>query len=299
VDSSLTVGGVVGTDYDPMLAKVIAWAPDRETARARLVGALGHTAVLGVTTNATFLRALLSDPDVVAGKHDTGLIERRGEALTAPEPPPPHVYAAAALALLLESEPAGPVVDRWDVPDGWRLGEPAWTVRRLQAAAGGDPVVVRVRGRSSAAEVRVGDGEPVTASVVRTGDRLTVTLDGLTLSYYLVHEGGAVWLSADGHVTAFREQERLASSAGAAAGDGVVTAPMPGTVTLVQAAVGDEVEAGTPLLVVEAMKMEHVLAAPVAGTVAELRVTAGQTVALDERVAVVTPSASAPEQREN
>jgi len=298
VDSSLAVGSVVGTDYDPMLAKVIAWAPDRDTARARLVGALGHTAVLGVTTNAAFLRALLSDPDVVAGKLDTNLIERRGEALTAPEPPPPHVYAAGALALLLESEPAGPVVDPWEVPDGWRLGEQAWTVRRLQAA-GGDPVVVRVRGRSSAAEVRVGDGEPVAASVVRTGDRLTVTLDGLTLSYYLVHEGGTVWLSADGQVTALREQARLVSSAGAVAGGGVVTAPMPGTVTVVQASVGDEVEAGTPLLVVEAMKMEHVLTAPVAGTVAELGVTAGQQVRLDERLAVVTPSAPATEQQEN
>src|SRR3954463_13150715 len=216
-DSSLAVGGVVGTDYDPMLAKVIAWAPTRETARARLVGALGHTAVLGVTTNAAFLRALLTDPDVVAGKLDTGLIGGRGDALTLAEPPPPHVFAAAALALLIESEPAGPVVDPWEVPDGWRLGEQAWTVRRLQAA-GGDPVVVRVRGRSSAAEVRVGDGEPVAASVVRTGDRLTVTLDGLTLSYYLVHEGGTVWLSADGQVTALREQARLVSSASAVAG---------------------------------------------------------------------------------
>src|SRR3954449_4463639 len=157
VDSSLAVGSVVGTDYDPMLAKVIAWGPDRDTARARLIGALGHTAVLGVATNTPFLRALLSDPDVVDGRLDTGLIERRGEALTLPAPPPPHVYAAAALALLIETEPAGPVVDRWDVPDGWRLGEPAWTVRRLQAH-GGDPVEVRLRGRSTAAEVRVGDG---------------------------------------------------------------------------------------------------------------------------------------------
>jgi acetyl-CoA/propionyl-CoA carboxylase biotin carboxyl carrier protein len=298
IDSSLAVGTVVGSDYDPMLAKVIAWAPDRETARARLVGALGHTAVLGVATNAAFLRALLTDPDVVAGKLDTGLIERRGEQLTRPEPPPHHVYAAAALALLIESEPADGRADRWDVPDGWRLGEPAWTVRRLQAA-GGEPVVVRLRGRSTAAEVRVGDGEPVTARAFRDGDRLTATLDGLTASYFLVHEGGTVWLAADGHVTALREHERLSSSAGAAAADGAVTSPMPGTVTVVQAAVGDDVAAGTPLLVVEAMKMEHVLTAPVAGTVTELGVTAGQTVALDERVAVVTPSASAGEQQEN
>jgi acetyl-CoA/propionyl-CoA carboxylase biotin carboxyl carrier protein len=298
VDSSLAVGTVVGSDYDPMLAKVIAWAPTRETARARLVGALGHTAVLGVTTNAAFLRALLTDPDVVAGKLDTGLIERRGDTLTAPQLPPPHVYAAAALALLIETEPVGGVVDRWDVPDGWRLGEPAWTVRTLQAS-GGDPVVVRLRGRSAAAEVRVGDGEPVAARAVRDGDRLTVSLDGLTMSYFLQHEGGTVWLAADGHVTALREHERLSSSAGSHAADGVVTAPMPGTVTVVQAAVGDEVEAGTPLLVVEAMKMEHVLTAPVTGTVTELDVTAGRTVVLDERVAVVTLSASVPEPQEN
>ncbi|MGY1836039.1 biotin carboxylase N-terminal domain-containing protein [Blastococcus sp. SYSU DS0510] len=297
VDSSLAVGGRVGTDYDPMLAKIIAWAPDRETARARLVGALGHTAVLGVTTNAAFLRALLDDADVVAGALDTGLIERRGEELTAVGEPSAHVYAAAALALLVESEPAGPVVDRWDVPDGWRLGEPAWTVRRLQVA-GADPVTVRVRGRSADAEVAVGDAAPEPARAVRDGDRLAVTFAGRSSSYGLVHHGGQVWLAAEGRVTALREHERLASTAGQAGADGAVTSPMPGTVTVVRAAVGDEVEAGTPLLVVEAMKMEHVLTAPVAGTVAELAVTAGQTVALDERLALVTPAAG-PEQQEN
>jgi acetyl-CoA/propionyl-CoA carboxylase biotin carboxyl carrier protein len=295
VDSSLAVGTVVGTDYDPMLAKIIAWAPTRETARARLVTALGRTAVLGVTTNAGFLQRLLGDPDVVAGRLDTGLIERRGEALTLLEPPPAEVFAAAALALLVESEPAGALVDRWDVPDGWRLGEPAWTVRRLQAP-GGDPVIVRVRGRSSDAQVAVGEGAPLPASALRDGDLLRVTLDGRTSSFVVVHSGGTVWIAAGGRVTALREHERLASSAGATGGDGAVTSPMPGTVTLVQASVGDEVQAGAPLLVVEAMKMEHVLTAPVAGTVTELGVAAGQTVALDERVALVTPAAAADEQ---
>ncbi|MBY3552479.1 ATP-binding protein [Modestobacter lapidis] len=290
VDSSLAVGSVVGTDYDPMLAKVIATGPDRETARARLVAALGGTAVLGVATNTGFLQALLSDPDVVAGRLDTGLIERRGETLTAVEPPPPAVYAAAALAELLESEPAGPLVDRWDVPDGWRLGEPAWTVRRLQAP-GGEPVTVRVRGRAADAVVRVGDGDPQPARVERDGPGLAVTVDGVRTRYTVVHSGGALWLAAAGRVTALREQERLAGAAGAAATDGAVTAPMPGTVTVVQVSIGDQVEAGTPLLVVEAMKMEHVLTAPLAGTVTELGVTAGRSVRLDERVAVVTPPA--------
>jgi acetyl-CoA/propionyl-CoA carboxylase biotin carboxyl carrier protein len=112
------------------------------------------------------------------------------------------------------------------------------------------------------------------------------------LSWVVVHRDGTVWLAAGGRVAALREQERLASSAAGGAGDGVVTSPMPGTVTVVRAAVGEEVAAGAPLLVVEAMKMEHVLTAPVAGTVAELGVTAGQTVALDERVARVVPAAA-------
>ncbi len=297
VDSSLAVGTVVGTDYDPMLAKIVAWAPDRETARARLVAALGRTAVLGVGTNAGFLQRLLADPDVVAGRLDTGLIERRGTTLSGSGPTAPETYAAAALALLVGSEPTGAVVDRWDVPDGWRLGEPAWTVRRLQAA-GGEPVTVRVRGRASAAEVAVGDGDPVPAVAVRDGDRLRVTLDGATSTWVVAHSAGTVWLAAGGQVTALREHERLASSSAGGDGDGVVTSPMPGTVTVVQASVGDEVQAGTPLLVVEAMKMEHVLTAPVSGTVAELGVTAGRTVALDERVALVIPAAAAPEQQE-
>jgi acetyl-CoA/propionyl-CoA carboxylase biotin carboxyl carrier protein len=243
-----------------------------------------------VATNTAFLRALLEDPDVVAGRLDTGLIERRGEALTTARPPAPDVYAAAALTELLEAEPTGAVVDPWDVPSGWRLGEPAWTVRRLQAH-GGEPVQVRVRGGSTAAQVQVGDGRPMPARVERDGDRLSVTLDDVTTRYTVVHAQGTVWLAADGHVTALREHERLAAAGAAAASDGAVTAPMPGTVTVVQVSLGDQVEAGTPLLVVEAMKMEHVLTAPVAGTVTELPVTAGHQVRLDERVAVVTPPA--------
>ncbi|MCZ2836921.1 ATP-binding protein [Modestobacter sp. VKM Ac-2985] len=295
VDSSLRVGGVVGTDYDPMLAKVVAWGPDRETARARLVTALGDTAVLGVATNTGFLRDLLTDPDVVAGRLDTGLIERRGEALTGARPTPPHVHAAAALALLAEGEPRGVVVDPWADTSGWRLGEPAWTVRRLQAP-GADPVTVRVRGRSTAAQVRVGEGEPMAARVARDGDQLSVTLDDVTTRYTVVHAGGTVWLAGDGHTVGLREHERLATAGTAAGSDGAVSAPMPGTVTVVQVSLGDQVEAGTPLLVVEAMKMEHVLTAPLAGTVTELPVTAGQSVRLDERVAVVTPPAPGEEE---
>jgi acetyl-CoA/propionyl-CoA carboxylase biotin carboxyl carrier protein len=288
VDSSLAERSVVGTDYDPMLAKVVAWGADRETARTRLVAALARTQVLGVPTNTAFLQALLSDPDVVAGRLDTGLIERRGGSLTEVGELPAEVLAAAALALHLEAEPGGGVVDPWDVPDGWRLGKPAWTLRRLQAA-GGEPVEVRVRGRAADASVQVGEDAPVPARAGRAGDELTVVLDGTTTRYLLAHEGGTVWLAGGGRAVGLREHERLHAAAEGATGGGVVTAPMPGTVTVVRASVGDRVAAGAPLLVVEAMKMEHVLTAPIAGTVTELPVPAGRPVRLDERVAVVTP----------
>ena len=302
VDSSLVEGGVVGTDYDPMLAKVIAWGPTRETARGRLVAALGRTAVLGLSTNIPFLRALLADPAVVAGDLDTGLIERRGEALTRAEEPPPGAYAAVALALLLADEPAaGGVVDPWAVPGGWRVGEHAWTPRTL-VVPGGEPVVVRTRGRAAGAtggvrgrggaEVRVGEGAPQRARAWRDGDRLAVTLDDVTTWYVTARDGATVWLGIEGFALPFRLVERLAPAGAAEAAHGVVTAPMPGTVTVVHVAVGDEVTAGTPLLVVEAMKMEHVLVAPLDGVVDELPVVVGHQVRLDEQVAVVIPPAA-------
>ena len=124
VDAGSVAGGVVGSDYDPMLAKVIAWGRDRAEALRRLDRALGDTVLLGVGTNVGFLRALLADPDVRAGRLDTGLIDRRIDELAAadaaarrPRRPRPCTR--------WPSWAAGPVVDPFDVPGGWRLGAPA------------------------------------------------------------------------------------------------------------------------------------------------------------------------------
>ncbi|MGB3444473.1 MAG: biotin carboxylase N-terminal domain-containing protein [Actinophytocola sp.] len=286
VDSALREGTVVGSDYDPMLAKVIAWGPDRESALRRLSTALRETAVLGVGTNVAFLRALLSDVDVVAGRLDTGLVERKLDALVATDVPA-VVFAAAALDELIDLQPAGAVVDPWDLVGGWRLGGPAAIPFKL--VSGDRTETVRVTGTPAAASVVVGDDAPVRASAHRERDRLTVTFGGRTTSFRRARDGDTRWLVADGRTWPVDEHSLLESNAVSASGGGPVTSPMPGTVLVVKAAAGDVVAAGAPLVVVEAMKMEHTVTAPVDGVVTELHVRAGQQVALNQPLAVVTP----------
>ncbi|MFJ8250242.1 acetyl-CoA carboxylase biotin carboxylase subunit [Streptomyces sp. NPDC094466] len=271
-DSGLSEGVPVGSLYDPMLSKVIAYGPDRATAVRKLRAALADTVILGVPTNAGFLRRLLAHPDVVSGDLDTGLVEREAEGLV-PDGVPDEVYAAAAAVRREALEPrpdAGGWTDPFSVPSGWRTGgAPAPLLFPLRVA-GADPVTY---------------GAPASATV--TADRVTVELDGAVGHF---HRSGD-WLGRDGdtwHVQDHDPVEASLSGAGRSGAD-TLAAPMPGTVTVVKVAVGDEVEAGQSLLVVEAMKMEHVISAPHAGTVTELDVTAGATVAMDQILAVVVP----------
>jgi acetyl-CoA/propionyl-CoA carboxylase biotin carboxyl carrier protein len=282
VDSGIALGTVVGSDYDPMLAKVVAHGMDRAEALARLDAALARTAVLGLETNVGFLRALLADPDVRAGRLDTGLIGRRVADLTRPDLPA-DVLGAATGAWLLGLEPPGPVVDPFDVPGGLRLGEPAWTTRRL-AVAGHQPVEVRCRGRAADAEQQIGDAAPVrTATSVDADGAVVHTQDGITRRYVLaLDDRGVTWVSRDGRTWAVHDRAAEEADAEAVTGaGGPVRSPMPGTVRLVEVAEGQHVTAGQKLVVVEAMKMEHVLTAAVDGVVRELRAREGATVAKD------------------
>ncbi|MCX5263688.1 acetyl-CoA carboxylase biotin carboxylase subunit [Streptomyces sp. NBC_00199] len=271
-DSGLSEGAEVGSLYDPMLSKVIAYGPDRETALRKLRAALAETVTLGVQTNAGFLRRLLAHPAVVAGDLDTGLVEREAESLVSTDVPE-AVYEAAAAVRLDALRPAGDGwVDPFSVPSGWRLGgvtrPPAFPLRVT------DPVEHTPRGTHSVA-----------------GDRVSVTLDGVRHTFHRA----ADWIGRDGDAWHVRDHDPVAASltGNAHAGADSLTAPMPGTVTVVKVAVGDEVAAGQSLLVVEAMKMEHVICAPHAGTVAELDVAPGSTVAMDQVLAVIAPAAAA------
>ncbi|GHG20312.1 MULTISPECIES: acetyl/propionyl/methylcrotonyl-CoA carboxylase subunit alpha [Amycolatopsis] len=287
VDSWMTPGAVVGSNYDPMLAKVIAWGPDRAAALHRLDLALADTALLGIGTNTAFLRGLLADADVRAGKLDTELVDRRLSELVSPDVPA-EFFVAAALDRFLELQPSGPVVDPWDVPDGWRMGGSGGVTFRLKSGAA--RAVVRVQGTPAAATVFVDEGEPVRVSARRDGDVLEIRhACGFHRYRQACGPDRTVWLARDGLSFPFGEQEFVLASRGEAAGAGPVTSPMPGTVLVVKVAAGDVVKAGTPLLVVEAMKMEHTVTAPIDGVVSELPVRAGQQVALDETLAVVKP----------
>ncbi|MEU5438567.1 biotin carboxylase N-terminal domain-containing protein [Streptomyces sp. NPDC020719] len=276
-DSGLSEGTEVGSLYDPMLSKVIAYGPDRATALRRLRAALADTVTLGVPTNAGFLRRLLAHPAVVAGELDTGLVEREADGLV-PEGVPDEVYAAAAAVRGAALAPvAGGWTDPFSVPSGWRLGgEPAPLAHWLRVP-GQEPVRATGTGRV-------------------TEERVTVELDGVTHTF---HRAGD-WLGRDGdswHVLDHDPVE-AALSGTARGGADTLAAPMPGTVTVVKVAVGDQVAAGQSLLVVEAMKMEHVISAPHAGTVTELDVSPGSTVAMDQVLAVVTPEES-PESKDS
>ncbi|WP_190106685.1 acetyl/propionyl/methylcrotonyl-CoA carboxylase subunit alpha [Streptomyces tanashiensis] len=270
-DSGLSQGTEVSSLYDPMLSKVIVHAADRPTALRKLRAALADLVTLGVPTNAGFLRRLLAHPDVVSGAMDTGLVERDADSLV-PEGVPDEVYAAAAAVRLAELAPAprDGWTDPFSVPNGWRLGGRPAPLPFPVRVPGLEPVMAEAPG-----------GARVTDTTV------TVTVDGITHTFHRAVD----WLGRDGdswHVLDHDPVEAALSGARHGGAD-TLAAPMPGTVTVVKVAVGDEVEAGQSLLVVEAMKMEHVISAPHAGTVTELDVTPGTTVAMDQILAVVTP----------
>ncbi|GAB2742915.1 acetyl/propionyl/methylcrotonyl-CoA carboxylase subunit alpha [Streptomyces bullii] len=267
-DSGLSEGAEVGSLYDPMLSKVIAYGPDRATALRKLRAALAETVTLGVRTNAGFLRRLLAHPAVVSGELDTGLVEREVDGLVTTEVPQ-EVYEAAAAVRLDELRPRGDDwTDPFSVPSGWRLGGEPKPVTFHLRASGGDPVAYAPRGSHTV-----------------TDDEVSVVLDGVRHTFHRA----ADWLGRDGDAWHVRDHDPVAASLTRAAHAGAdsLTAPMPGTVTVVKVAVGDEVTAGQSLLVVEAMKMEHVISAPHAGTVTELDVAPGTTVAMDQVLAVI------------
>ena len=281
VDHALAEGLEVSTSYDPMLAKVITHAPTREAALAALDRALAGTHLLGVVTNTAFLRALLALPEVVEGRLDTGLIERHLPELRR-GPVSDRALAVAALVHRERLDTARPD-GLWHRPSGWRLGEPA-PFRVRFAAADGGAVTVALTGPSTQAMAKIEREDQSVALSFALHDG-AVTVDGLRLPLRHHASEDAVWIGLPG------EDRELVLHRPARAGSRRETAPtldspMPGAVTAVLVADGDQVQEGQAVLVVEAMKMEHTLHAPSAGTV-RLHVSAGQRVTRCQELALV------------
>lgn len=269
VDAAVETGSEVTGFYDPMIAKVIAFADDRATALARLDDALARTVVLGVETNISFLRTLCQDARVIAGDLDTGLIETL-LPLDAQRPTGAQL-AAAKDAVAGPSEPLRTSA-LWRERPGWRLG--AENAARVPFVALTD------------------DGEEVEfdqSSDSRAQGAVHAAVDA----------DGAVWVAERGRTVRLRPLDRrermrhrlAARDAGSAKTEPEGRAPMPGSVVAVHVADGDVVAAGEPLVAIEAMKMEHQVLAPHDGVV-RLLVAVGDQVRRDQPVARVTTEES-------
>ncbi len=285
VDSSLLAGTTVGSDYDPMLSKVIAYGTDRDEALLRLDRALAHTAVLGVQTNIEFLRFLLADERVRAGDLDTALLDERVVDFE-PLPAPDDALAAAGLyrqwALARHAEG-----DLWAAPTGWRVGGVVAPVRTALST----PLrteTVSVWGLPEAARVQIGAGEIVSASVQVESDQLSVTRDGLRRDYRWAEAARHLWIADERGTWHLREAEEQQIHRAVGEQQAEILSPMPGNVIAVQAESGSEVAEGDVVVVVEAMKMEHSLPAPVSGRV-EVLVSVGQQVTVDQVLARLVP----------
>jgi 3-methylcrotonyl-CoA carboxylase alpha subunit len=286
VDTGVREGDAVTPYYDPMIAKLIVWGGDRLSALRRLRQALGEYQIAGVATNTSFLIALAGHKAFVEGDLDTGFIERfRADLLPPVEPAPITVLALAALAVTLERRAAveraagrsGDPWSPWAAVDGWRLNDQGWDELlmrerdsdipcRIEYLAGG---AIRVHGR---------DGEVVIQGVMDSEGGLDAVVDGRRLRAGMVRREDELVILLPG------ETHRLTIVDPRAAGDldeggsGQLSAPMPGKVVQVLVEEGANVEKGQPLMILEAMKMEHTIAAPGKGTVAKVNFRAGEQV---------------------
>ncbi len=277
VESGLSEGTFVGPAFDPLLAKVVTWAPDRPSALRRLDRALASTEILGVTTNTGFLRALLATEPVQAGEIDTGLVERLAPELPRGDPEAGDLAAGAVVALLTSARPEGV----WDL-SGWRIGGRCRS--RWVAEWRGRPVVAHLEQTAGGWSVELdGDGRRHLVGLDLRDGRASAVVDGTARHYGAARVAEGVWLGRDGSAWFLAEPEAvLGESAPDAARH--VASPLPGAVTAVLVHPGERVEAGATLVVVEAMKMEHALRASRPGRVATLGVDVGDQVVLGQVV---------------
>jgi 3-methylcrotonyl-CoA carboxylase alpha subunit len=278
VDTGVREGDTVSPFYDPMVAKIIAFGDDRDTARRRLARALADTAIVGVATNLGFLASLVDDADFAAARVDTSFIERRGAALLpAAGPAPPIVLAAGALQRLLARREAAPAVDPWSGTEGWRLNL-APAAQNFTFLCGGTEHPAAATVTDAGWRLVLPDGAHDGAADREAEDWLAVRFDGARHRLRVIEHNAALTVFHGGASWLLESVDPLAPPAGGDIAGGRLTAPMPGRVVQLFVRQGDAVRQGQTMLVVEAMKMEHTIAAPRDGTVAAVHYAPGDLV---------------------
>jgi 3-methylcrotonyl-CoA carboxylase alpha subunit len=288
IDGGVRQGDAITPHYDPMIAKLIVWGEDRAQALARLAKALGEVHIVGVATNAAFLKRLVEGESFRAARLDTGLIERDSAELLPPPSAAPVAALALASAALLHGEAraaqaAAPAGDPWGQADGWRLNG------RLQrqllfrddftAATGAQPYPVSIGYRDGGWQLGSGDLDEALQLRQADGPRLTVQLGAATLTGSVIREDQLFHVFTRGAYYALTWLDPLAHNARGDGPDGRLTAPMPGKIVALLAQPGQAVKRGEPLVIMEAMKMEHTIVAPADGQVEENLYQVGDQVA--------------------
>jgi 3-methylcrotonyl-CoA carboxylase alpha subunit len=301
VDTGVRQGDTVTPFYDPMIAKIIAWGEDRAAAVGRLRRALAETAVLGVRTNLEFLARVAEHPEFASGAVDTGFIERHRASLMPPRRPAPDtVLAAAALSRLLAREHAakaagsrsGDPFSPWARVDGWRLG--GRSRQELIFRDGAEQRLVGAQYQAGSWLLQFDDRTIVAESERRADAALSIVLDGVRKQITVLDHEAETALFLDGESWRLFEVDPLAERAGEDPTAGRLTAPMPGRVTQLMVEPGTSVRRGQPLIVIEAMKMEHTVTAPADGVVEAVRFAPGDLVEEGAELIALAPGPQEP-----
>jgi len=286
VDTGVEEGDEITPYYDPMIAKLIVWDEHRDAALARMRKALADYQVAGVTTNIDFLSRLVACPAFAGADLDTSLIERQKDFLfPAAQPMPRDALLVATVGELLweqhvarqAAESSGDPWSPWHARDGWRMN--LSSARTISFKDGDALVDAHVRYQPDLWQITIGGETTLARGKKLDGDRFAVELDDrrLIAGVVTVDDKRSVFLQGSTY-TLLRDDPLHRVDAGDSHGGGL-TAPMPGKVVALLAQAGQRVEKGTPLLILEAMKMEHTITAPAAGTVKAFCYAAGEQVA--------------------
>ena len=275
IDSGVREGDAISPFYDPMIAKLIVWGADRAQALARMGQALAEFQIVGLATNIAFLKRLVEGAAFSSADLDTGLIERNGDTLFPPAQAAPTGALALAAMALVASENTGSN-DPWANASGWRLNG---NYQRTLAFSDEHAYDVKLTYQASGWRIAVGAEELDLVLAARDGATLSIRLGAAAMHGTVRRDGDVFHVFTGGQQFALTYLDPLAHAGEAEAVGGRLTAPMPGKVVAILAKAGQDVKKGEPLVIMEAMKMEHTIGAPSDGVVEELLYAVGDQVA--------------------